>query len=170
MHGAFDSPATGMFAYRGRLYPDYIKNGNACRFIAPVALEFCKGYGFDIGAGRWPLPGARPVDIVNGDDATALPDLIVDYIFSSHCLEHLVNPVAALRHWKSHLKPGRPMFLYLPHPEMEYWLPQHNHKHLHTWHPGQMQRLLEDLGFVNVLRSERDMYWSFSVVGFAPNG
>jgi SAM-dependent methyltransferase len=166
MHGVVGNRPAGVFQYRGKLYPDYIKNGNACRFITPIALEFCKGYGFDIGAGRWPLPGSRPVDIVNGEDATQLPDIIVDYIFSSHCLEHLVDPVAALEHWKSHLKPGRPMFLYLPHPEMEYWLPQHNRKHLHTWHPDQMQSLLEDLGFLNVLRSERDMYWSFSVVGF----
>ena len=157
-----------VFTYKGRLYPDYIKDGNACRFIQPCALQFCRGFGVDVGAGKWPLPGATPIDIANGGDAMALPDTIYDYVFSSHCLEHLTNPVAALEHWKTRLRPGGVLFLYLPHPDMEYWLPQFNRKHLHTWTPEQMQRLVADLGFENVIGSERDLAWSFAVVGFRP--
>lgn len=95
-----------------------------------------------------------------------LPTGPFNYIFSSHCLEHLTNPVAALEHWKSRLTVGGVLFLYLPHPDMTYWLPQHNRKHLHSWRPADMARIVKDLGFKNVVHSERDLAWGFCVVGF----
>lgn len=95
-----------------------------------------------------------------------LPEGEFDFIFSSHCLEHLDNPVAALEHWKTRLKPGGVLFLYLPSPQMEYWRPQHCRKHLHQWQPVDMAQLVSDLGFVDVIHSERDLFWSFAVVGF----
>ena len=155
-----------IFTYRGERFPEYLKHGNACQFIAPVALQFCKGRGLDIGCGKWPLAGATPIDLARGGDAMDLPFGAYDYIFSSHCLEHLVDPVAALEHWAARLKPGGVLFLYLPHPDMTYWLPQHNRKHLHTWRPAAMAQLLRDLGLVDVLHGERDLNWSFAVVGF----
>jgi len=41
-----------IFEYRGQLYPEYLKHGNAMQFVAPVAAHFCKGRGLDIGARR----------------------------------------------------------------------------------------------------------------------
>lgn len=155
-----------IFEYRGQLYPDYLKTGNACQFVAPTALQFCQGRGLDVGAGRWPLSGAIPVELRDGGDAMELPAGPFDFVFSSHCLEHLANPIAALEHWKTRLRAGGVLFLYLPHPEMTYWLPQHCRKHLHSWAPAAMAQILRDLGFVNVIHSERDLAWGFSVVGF----
>ena len=155
-----------IFNYKGRNYPEYLKTGNACRFIAPFALHFCRGKGIDVGAGKWPLEGAIPHDIKEGKKAEELPKGEYDYIFSSHCLEHLENPIQALEHWKTRLKPNGVLFLYLPHPEMEYWLPQNCRKHLHSWQPKEMVKIVEDLGFSKVINSERDLMWSFSVVGF----
>lgn len=155
-----------IFEYEGSLYPDYIRRGNACRFIAPTALQFCKGKGLDVGAGKWPLPGAITVDLNNGGDAMDLPAGIFDYIFSSHCLEHLTNPVAAIEHWKSHIVPGGVLFLYLPHPSMLYWRTTRNRKHLHEWLPNQIEFIMRELGFVDVICGERDLAWSFAVVGF----
>ena len=164
------SDNVSLFEYKDRLYPEYIKHGNACQFITPFALQFCKGRGLDIGAGKWPLPGAIPVD--QDDDvyhAMNLPPVgAVNYIFSSHCLEHLANPVAVLEYWLDNLLPGGVLFLYLPHPHMEYWLPQNNRKHLHTWMPRVMAKMVSDLGFINVIHSERDLAWSFAVVGVKP--
>jgi SAM-dependent methyltransferase len=157
-----------IFEYKGRIYPDYIRKGNAAQFVLPYALQLCQGKGLDVGAGRWPLPGATPVELADGGDAMSLPEGIYNYIFSSHCLEHLANPVAAIEHWKTRLAPGGVLFLYLPHPDMEYWLPQNNRKHLHAWQPKDVARLLSDLGFENVIHSERDLAWGFSVVGFVP--
>lgn len=155
-----------IFDYKGELFPDYLKRGNACQFIAPTALHFCSGAGVDVGAGRWPLPGARAIDFADGGDAMRIGETDLDFVFSSHCLEHLANPIAALEHWKACLKPGGVVFLYLPHPDMTYWLPQHCRKHLHTWRPAEMAQILRDLGFVGVIHSERDLAWSFAVVGF----
>lgn len=157
-----------IFEYRGNQYPEYLKHGAASTFIRPVALHFCKGAGLDVGGGKWPLPGAVCVDLRNGQDAMSLPGGVYDYVFSSHCLEHLPNTVAALEHWKSRIRPGGVLFLYLPHPDMEYWRPQHCRKHLHNWWPDEMALILSDLGFVDVINSERDMYWAFTVVGFVP--
>lgn len=157
-----------IYEYYGRLYPDYLKRGNACQFVAPLARQFCRGTGLDIGAGQWPLAGATPIELTNGGDAMALPEGTYDYVFSSHCLEHLVNPVAAIEHWKTRLRPGGFLFLYLPHPDMTYWLPQHNRKHLHAWRPEEIAQILRDLGFADVIHSERDLAWSFAVVGRKP--
>lgn len=155
-----------IFEYRGELFPDYLKHGNACQFVAPTALKFCQGDGLDVGAGKWPLPGAIPVELKEGGDAMELPHGQFAFIFSSHCLEHLVNPIAALEHWKSRIKSGGVLFLYLPHPDMTYWRPQNCLRHLHAWRPDDMAQILRDLGFVNVIHSERDLAWSFSAVGF----
>jgi SAM-dependent methyltransferase len=155
-----------IFDYKGKLYPDYLKTGNACRFILPAAQHFCVGEGLDVGAGAWPFPGAIPVEEKNGGNAFSLPEGQFDYIFSSHCLEHLISPIAALKHWKTRLKPGGVLFLYLPHPDMEYWLPQNCEKHLHKFDPDYMAKTLRDLGFKDVIHSERDIAWGFAVVGF----
>lgn len=155
-----------IFEYDGSLYPDYIRRGAASTFIAPFALQFCKGSGLDVGAGKWPLPGATPVELADGGDAMNLPDGQFDYVFASHSLEHLVDPVGALEHWKSRLRPGGVLFLYLPSMQMSHWRTTRNRKHLHEWQPEQMAWILRDLGFVDVIHSERDLYWAFAVVGF----
>lgn len=157
---------SALFTYRGERYPEYLKHGNAMQFIQPVAAQFCKGRGLDIGSGKWPLPGAEPVELTQGGDGNSLPEGQWDFVFSSHALEHIVNPVYALEHWKSRLRPGGVCFLYLPHPSQGYWRPSNCKKHLHIFHPADVVLMLEDLGFENVLHSERDMAWSFAVVGF----
>lgn len=164
-----------IYSYKNHIYPDYLKHGNACQYIQPIAKQFCHGNGIDVGCGDWPLDGAIAHDVKGGGignfcgDAYDLPDGPFDYVFSSHCLEHLGDPIGAIEHWKSRLIAGGVLFLYLPHEEMEYWLPQNNRKHLHTWQPLQMAKLLEDLGFIDVMHSERDLAWSFAVVGFNGN-
>ena len=158
-----------IFSYKNNLYPEYIKHGNACSFIVPYAKHFCQGTGLDIGGFLdWTFPGAKAINITNNDgyDAYNLPDDKYDYIFSSHTLEHLGDYVKALRYWKSHLNDNGVLFLHLPHPDMEYWLPQNNAKHLHSFEPKKINKLLTDIGFKNVINSERDLYWAFSIVGF----
>jgi SAM-dependent methyltransferase len=158
-----------IYNYKGTTYPGFLKTGDAAGYIRKAAQFFCQGDGLDIGAGPFPMPGATPIDMGENENAYKLPDKKYDYIFSSHCLEHLEDPIKALEYWQTKLNPGAPLFLYLPHPDMEYWLPQNNRKHLHEFYPKQIKKLLSDLGFENVLNSERDFYWSFAVVGFMPD-
>jgi len=158
-----------IFKYNNNLYPSYIKKGNACSFILPYAQHFCTGEGLDIGGfNRWTLPGAKPINIVIDDeyDAFNLPPKKYDYIFSSHTLEHLADYVGALEYWKKHLKKDGVLFLYLPHPDMEYWNPQNNRKHYHLFFPSHIKDVLHKLKYKDIIHSERDLYWAFSVVAF----
>jgi SAM-dependent methyltransferase len=117
----------GGWIYEGGFYPDYLTVGGASHTIAPKALEWCTGSGIDIGAGLWPLPGATPVDIWRGPGVSTLisevPPASVDFVFSSHCLEHIANWEDALATWTSKLRPGGTLFLYLPHPDCAMWRP-----------------------------------------------
>lgn len=157
-----------IYTYKGKTYPEYLKTGNMASHVIETAKFFCRGNGVDVGPGVWTFPEAYPVEIKDGGDAMDLRFVNLDYVFSSHCLEHLVNPVAAIEHWRDCLKPGGVLFLNLPHPDMTYWRPQHCRKHLHLFYPGDTAQMLRDLGFRDVIHSERDLSWSFQVVGFKP--
>lgn len=161
-----------IFQYKNKIYPEILKNGNAQKYIANTAEYFCKGNGLDIGGTEeWNFNNAKIINIENNDgfDAYNLPDEKYDYIFSSHTLEHIPDYIKALKIWKEHLKSNGVLFLYLPHPEMEYWNPQNNRKHLHIFHKEDICKILKDIGFRYILSSERDLFYSFAVVGIMKN-
>lgn len=155
-----------LFEYKGARYPEYLKHGNAMQYIAPTAAKYCVGRGLDVGAGKWPLQGAQPVDLIYKCEAMYLPGQDWDFIFSSHCLEHLEDPAAALMHWQDKLRPGGVLFLYLPHPDMRYWRPENCRKHRHLFWPRDVAQMLEDVGYVDVIHGERDLAWSFAAVAW----
>ena len=74
----------------------------------------------------------------------------VDYIFSSHCLEHLNDWVGALDHWTTRLHKGGIIFLYLPHPDQEYWKPWSNRKHIHLLEPTHIKDYFKAKNFSKV--------------------
>ena len=117
----------GGWVYKGKFYPDYLTVGGASHAVFRVALKYCQGEGIDVGAGLWPLPGAVPVDMWRGPGVgKTVADFSngsLDYVFSSHCLEHIENWQSTLAEWIRKLKPGGIVFLYLPHPECEIWHP-----------------------------------------------
>lgn len=164
-----------LIEFLGEKYPHFQSTGNAARFAIPFAQEVCKGRGLDIGCNmeEWKFPGAIAVDpALNRYDALNLPvNYNVageaegwDYIFSSHCLEHLNSWVFVLNHWRDNLKSGGVLFLYLPHPSQEYWLPWNNTKHVNILHPEDIERYLNRNGFKNIFVSERDLNHSFMVM------
>lgn len=117
----------GGWEFEGRFYPDYLFVGGASFAIHRRARELCRGQGIDIGAGLWPLPGAVAVDIERGPGVSRklseVPAQSQDYVFSSHCLEHIAAWEDALREWIGKLKPAGRLFLYLPHPTCAIWRP-----------------------------------------------
>jgi hypothetical protein len=155
--------------YKDKIYPKFHDEGNATQFAKPFAQKFCKGHGYDIGCNReqWALPGAIPIDLNfnNGLDAYNLPIELVDYIYSSHCLEHLPNWVEALDYWTSKLVYGGTLFLYLPHYNQEYWRPWNNKKHFHVFTPEVIVDYMKSRYYTNIFHSERDLCDSFMVVG-----
>lgn len=158
--------------FKGKDYPAFQTNGQASRFCMPFALEVCKGHiGYDIGCNRseWSLPNSILIDpVIDPEhDAMNLPKLQADYIFSSHCLEHLPNWSEALNHWHSRLKPNANLFLYLPNMDTQkYWRPWSNKKHIHYLTPAILGAYFEDnnLMWKDVFIGNTDPYDSFIVM------
>jgi SAM-dependent methyltransferase len=75
------------------------------------------GKGIDIGCGRDPvMPDARRFDKGEGD-ANTLSKYIkeqFDYVYSSHCLEHMNDPRATILDWWKLVKPGGHLFMFVP--------------------------------------------------------
>jgi len=117
----------GGWKYKGVFYPDYLTVGGAGHAIFRVAGCYCQGVGVDIGAGIWPLPGATPIDVWRGPGTgNSIDDFengTLDFVFSSHCLEHIVQWQETLTKWVDKLKLNGIIFLYLPHPECKIWEP-----------------------------------------------
>jgi SAM-dependent methyltransferase len=82
--------------------------------IEKLALE---GKGIDIGCGLDPVsPTARRFDLEHGD-ANIISQFIkeeFDFVYSSHCLEHMHDPRAALLEWWKLVKPGGFLFVTVP--------------------------------------------------------
>lgn len=156
--------------FNGKEYPLHQVNGNGTQFAGTYAKHYCKGIGFDIGCMKkeWALSGAIPIDIGFGDGyhATNLPDIgLVDYIYSSHCLEHIPNWVNTLDYWYNKIKVGGVLFLYLPHYDQEYWRPWNDRKHVNIFTVEIIKDWMESKGFKKIFWGERDLNHSFMIVG-----
>lgn len=149
-------------------YPAFQTNGFAARFVMPFALEVCKGEGVDVGCNRmeWKFPGSYPVDPeINQYHATDFPYTNMDYVFSSHCLEHIPDWVGTLEYWTDKLKPGGILFLYLPDYSQEYWRPWNNRKHVHMFTPNILRDYLKSTkSFNKIFVSGVDLYNAFTVI------
>jgi len=158
-----------LIKFNQKYYPAFQAEGNASQFAIPFAKYFCKGKGYDIGCNRleWAYPGSTPIDLNFQDpwEAYNLPEEKVDYIYSSHCLEHLSDWVAALDYWTSKIKDNGILFLYLPHYNQEYWRPWNNKKHKHVFTPQLINDYMLDNNYKNIFYSERDLNDSFMIVG-----
>ena len=153
--------------YKEHTYPSFQSEGNAAQFAIPYAKHVCIGTGVDIGCNRleWSFPGSLPVDpIINEYDALNFPYGNLDYIFSSHCLEHLYDWVSVLDYWTSKLKVGGVLFLYLPDYSQEYWKPWNNRKHLNIFSPTIIKDYLEDRNYNTIFTSQVDLNNAFMVM------
>jgi SAM-dependent methyltransferase len=155
--------------YKGVSYPEFQSKGNASQFAIPFAKYVCLGEGYDIGCMKreWSFPGSIPIDISFDDeyDATNLPKIGVDYIFSSHCLEHINNWVDVMDYWYDCLRTGGVLFLYLPDYSQVYWRPWNNRKHLNIFSPTIIKDYMLDKGYINIFFSNVDLNNSFMIYG-----
>ncbi|HEY5551003.1 MAG TPA: methyltransferase domain-containing protein, partial [Opitutaceae bacterium] len=94
-----------------------------------IVPRYLAGSGVEIGAFKTPIPGIRPVYVdrfanyagepTHADfygDACELPfhDSSLRYVASSHVLEHVANPFAALAEWFRVLKHGGCIYMVVP--------------------------------------------------------
>ena len=79
---------------------------------------YLKGRILDIGAGLDPITkNAEVFDRAQGDAQEVgihFPSASFDTVFSSHCLEHMVNPLTAIQSWFSLVKPGGHLIILVP--------------------------------------------------------
>jgi SAM-dependent methyltransferase len=83
-----------------------------CNFSSDTVWEgtinSSQGFAFDLTK----LPGAQY--IANGSSMSFLPSNSRDFILSSHCIEHLANPIGALFEWKRILCDNGLLILVIP--------------------------------------------------------
>lgn len=76
-----------------------------------------KGEGIDIGCGPDPImPNAIPFDMEDGDanEISKYIDKQFDFVFSSHSLEHMHDPIEAIQEWWKLVKPGGHLIFVVP--------------------------------------------------------
>jgi len=153
---------------KSKLYPMYTKRGHASKFIEPLALKYCSGKGLDIGASIWPFNGARPIEDNENENAYKINELdnSIDFIFTSHLIEHLADPRLAFTEWERVLKKGGIMFFYIPHPVCEMWSADIMEYHEWDVHPAELRKILEEFPRLNILEFSvlPDTYFSYHVV------
>src|SRR4051794_15690432 len=87
------------------------------RLWTDAERQLLTGKGIDIGCGRDPVfPGVRGFDVADGD-ANCITKFVsdtFDFVYSSHCLEHMHEPAAALAEWWKLVKPGGVLVVIVP--------------------------------------------------------
>jgi SAM-dependent methyltransferase len=112
------------------------------------ATRYFVGRGIDVGAGSdslakyqslFPLcTGIDSWDKAQGDaqPLAGVPNDSYDFLHSSHCLEHLIDPAYALSRWAYIVRPGGHLVVMVPDwtlYEHELWPSQHNSDHKHSF-------------------------------------
>ncbi|MEO8621434.1 MAG: methyltransferase domain-containing protein [bacterium] len=104
-------------------------------------LQYLSGKGIDIGCGPDPVrPDVKRFDVEDGDAnrITAFVDDLAsfDYVFSSHCLEHMSDADGAIQEWWKLVKPGGVLIVIVPDEdlyEQGYWPSLFNPDHKFTF-------------------------------------
>lgn len=87
------------------------------QYWGPLEWSVLKGRGIDIGCGPDPITSeARAFDVQDGD-ANVITRYVheqFDFVYSSHCLEHMHEPRKALLEWWQLVRPGGHLFFIVP--------------------------------------------------------
>lgn len=171
-----------------------------CRYTADETskirwelVRYTRGVGLDLGCGPYKgfphfigVDNRRDKELfgidfkpdveANVHHLTMFADESMDFMYSSHTLEHLDKPLPALQEWFKKLKMGGYLVLYLPHkkfyPNMgtEFANPDHKHDFM----PQEIVNVMKQVGSWDLLRNEDrnegDEYSFFQVYQKAPKG
>jgi SAM-dependent methyltransferase len=115
------------------------------------------------------------VDIVAAGDNLPLQDNSVDFVISSHVLEHFWDPIKTLKEWMRVVRPGGFVFMIIPHKErtfdqerprtsLQELVERHNgvgsdpgtHAHFSVWITADVLELCQYLGLNVIEHQDRD--------------
>jgi SAM-dependent methyltransferase len=108
--------------------------------------KYFVGKGIDIGCGADPLLADNVCqwDILDGDAQlmAGVAEGAFDYVYASHCLEHMKDPIAAVHRWWELVKPKGYLICVVPDEdlyEQALWPSRFNTDHKSTWtmHKGE---------------------------------
>jgi SAM-dependent methyltransferase len=111
------------------------------RLLSESEHRALSGRGLDIGCGDDPVrPDVERFDVEQGD-ANRITSFITDlesfdYVFSSHCLEHMHDPKSTITEWWALVKPGGTLMVIVPDEdlyEQGYWPSLFNPDHKATF-------------------------------------
>lgn len=87
------------------------------KILSEREKSYLQGDGIDIGCGNDPvLPHVKPFDTIHGD-ANRISEHVdrqFDFVFSSHCLEHMHAPQEVIKEWFKIVKPGGYLYILVP--------------------------------------------------------
>lgn len=118
-------------------------SGRKARYARSILVQkYCKGYGAEIGAGvqpmlvprgsrtvyidaepadfwrqdpRWQHENIRDPDIIDeGETLSTIADDSFDYLIAAHVLEHIEDPILAIKNWVRVVKPGGHILVAVP--------------------------------------------------------
>ena len=106
--------------------------------LSEEELAWFTGRGIDIGCGRDPVtPDCRKFDRVDGDagDIGKYVRDTFDWVYSSHCLEHLAEPETALAGWWKLVRKGGLLIVVVPDEDLyeQGHVRRFNRAHRHTF-------------------------------------
>lgn len=163
--------------------------GNEAAKIRWELVEYTRGRGLDLGCGQfkafphftgvdnghhWGMKGVD-VHVDTCEDLSIFASQSMDFIFSSHLLEHIVNTKAALKEWMRVLKVGGRLVLYLPHKEHYPNVGEKgaNPDHKHDFMPDDIVEVMKEMGGWDLCRNEtrtEDREYSFFQVYIKRDG
>ncbi len=153
------------------------------KHIFDIAARYCSGSGLDLGCGDCKYPGSIGIDLggmygVSGvDDVNDFRNLSsysgMDYVFSSHALEHCAEWKDVIRESFACLRSGGCLFLYLPWDEHNpSWKPENLGLHAVSMKPSLIREVMMACGFEDIggMTDEDgpDSVLSFWMVGRKP--
>ena len=144
--------------------------GNEAGKIKWDLVEYTNGVGLDLGCGHskafphfigvdnghhWGTAGAD-VAVKTCEDLSIFAGQSMDFVFSSHLLEHIQDTKAALKEWWRVLKVGGRLCLYLPHKDLypNCGQPGSNPDHKHDFMPDDIEGIMKELGGWDMVRNE----------------
>lgn len=156
--------------------------GNESGKVVWETTPYVRGRGLDLGCGPnkvW--PHAIGVDNYTETQLFGIqmkPDVVcdvtklepfatgsMDFVYSSHVLEHMVDPLATLKQWWRVLKVGGYLILYLPHDELYPKVGEEgaNPDHRHDLNEQKVIDWMKQVGSWDLVRSEtRDQEQEYS--------
>lgn len=85
----------------------------------------------------------------------------VDFAIARHILEHMIDPISAVRNWMLPLKKGGKLVISIPNEQLIDSIPM-NPEHVHAWTPDTFAVFIETLGGLKIV----DMWDSENQISF----